>query len=159
MSLRRQLLIIASACILTSGHSLPQRALPLKGMRAIFFHGSSMPEMIRVTGLDEANAFYGSITGAFFSGTKYTRDKLQGRPCIAIDAIRAASAPHLPDSALSPYYADYRYWFYPAIDDQPAVFMTGHEVPNQVLQMFKDAGVIVQLARDGSKPCELDQAR
>src|SRR5688500_17744706 len=105
MTYGRQLIVVVLACLLTSAHSFSAGPAPLKGMRAILFHGPNMPHIVRVTGVDEANALYGSITKGFFSGKQQNRDKLNGRPCVAIDAVRAASAPYVPDSELVPYYA------------------------------------------------------
>ena len=155
MNCGRHLILVVSAFVVTSAHIVPAR--PMKGMRAILFHGPSMPDIVRVTGLESANALYTTITKAMHSGPRYNKESLNGRPCIAIDAVRAASAPYMSDAALVPYYADHRYWFYPAVNDRPAVFMTGHEVPNHVLKIFEDAGVPVQLTSTAAGQCEWEK--
>ena len=152
MNFGRHLSLVACALVLASAHSMPAR--PLKGMRAILFHGPGMTDIVRVTGHEAANSLYAAITKAMHSGTRYNKEVLNGRPCIAIDAVRAVSAPYVSDAALVPYYADHRYWFYPAMNDVPAVFMTGHEVPHHVLGIFEDAGVPVKLASRANGQCE-----
>src|SRR5688500_9503244 len=75
MNCGRRFILIASACIVTSAHSPPETR-PMKGMRAILFHGPGMPDIVRVTGLEAANSLYATITQAMHSGTRYNREKL-----------------------------------------------------------------------------------
>ena len=79
---------------------------------------------------------------------------MNGRACIAIDAVRATSVPYVADSDLVPFDADVRHWFYPSVDDQPAVFMTGRRVPDELLQQFRDAGVIVKYPPGTTGRCD-----
>jgi|SRR5687768_9971779 len=123
-------------------------------IRVILVHGELVKTPIIITEEEGATALYNSMVGAFRFGERYPESKLEGRPCIGIAAfLPGGKTKYVPISELRPEQAEFQYWFYPTISDEPPVVIASRLMPKSLEEQLGWYGVPLR-AQPGAEPCK-----
>jgi len=146
---------LLAATVLVAGSANPYRinAAHMKGYRAVIMHGGPLDERVWVE-WDEATKLYAALFESLHYGAPYPQHKLENRPCFGIAVFRRTGyALNWRVDELRPQDADLKYWFYPAIGDEPAVTSFSRAALPQLLEKLTSYDIPVRLPKTEAGSC------
>ena len=122
-------------------------------VRALVVHGALVTSPVRITDLELAAALYHEVHSVQQHAPLYPKELLLRRPCLVMAAFLPSSGS--AESGSRPLHlqrADARWYFYPAIDYEPAVLGRAR-ISSDHLKALSRYGIPLRVARDAGAPC------
>jgi hypothetical protein len=131
---------------------------PMKGIRAMIFHGPSLPAPVIVEE-ELATSLHNAFVRGALTGAVTAERRLEGRACIGVAVFRQrTNAMYQAAHTLRPDDADVRWWFFPAVGDDPATFMTRYQLASDVVDRLDELGVPTTTTAAGNGgACEFER--
>lgn len=121
--------------------------------RAIVVHGSLVRAPVLITDPDIASALHDEVGRVQHHTPRYPKELLTRRPCLTMAAFLPDSrTAETPPQQLRPEQADVTWYFYPAVDHEPAVLGRARISPAQLAALSR-YGLPARVSRAADAPC------
>ena len=125
-----------------------------KGVRAVIVHGVGVPSHIRIGDMQQASTIYNSFVRVMHTAPReLDRESFRHRPCLGF-AVYGMKWEYSLVEGLGPEDADYKLFYYPAIDGRPATLLDGSIVPDDLAAEWARLGIPVRATPAMKPPCK-----
>jgi hypothetical protein len=119
-------------------------------VRALVVHGALVSSPVRITDLELASTLYDEVHRVQQHAPLYPKELLMRRPCLTMVAFLPKSGS--AESGLSPQQGDASWYFYPAVDYEPAVLGRAR-ISRDQLRALSGYGIPARVSRDAGAAC------
>ena len=124
-----------------------------EGVRAIIVHGTLVSAPVLIADVEIATALHDEVERTREHEQFYPKQLLMRRPCLVMAAFKPSSpTASVPAEQLRPEQADKRWYYYPAVPDEPAVIGRA-PVARAQLDALSRYGIPAEVSRNASAAC------